>query len=488
MKFMHPNKQGTVFGLRQANSTKVVYRKQRVAYTVALLLPVYLGNAAETAAKPGSIAAKSVVVDAQKVRNAPKVVEKRPAVSELVDGVIAKVNDQEILYSDLMQAVQQVCSAEKTKTDTPKLRRTVLQQLVERQIALTNAKAIPRLEQEVHRRREQALQRLRREVGTDAQIEAAFRRPLYEIREKMTKNFREELIVQRTRQQVVGNVRVTPQEVRSFFKKMKKKERKQLPATWVVEEVRYRPQVDTIQNKALLEELNDLKQRIEQGEDFVQLAQTHADDVSSSQPAAALPFVEKGDLLLAYEEAALQLKPGQVSAPIALAEGFALIQLLAVAGDRYKSRYLLRIPTAAQQQAATQVTFEHLLRAAQQRTLAVAVSESPAQQVLQHRYLTTEEGEKKLTREELPEAVAAAVLKLSVGTATAPMPYTTEEGEKTQRILFLTSQQPAHRLNLVQDYDQIKAMAVKAKKDKALAQWLTAEKQKANVYIHSDYR
>ncbi len=71
-----------------------------------------------------------------------------------------------------------------------------------------------------------------------------------------------------------------------------------------------------------------LKKRIDEGENFADLATEYSDDIGSSQKGGQLNWAYPGDLVKSFEETALNLKPGEISEPVRTSFGYHLIQVL----------------------------------------------------------------------------------------------------------------------------------------------------------------
>jgi peptidyl-prolyl cis-trans isomerase SurA len=72
--------------------------------------------------------------------------------------------------------------------------------------------------------------------------------------------------------------------------------------------------------------LNDLKDRIENGANFGELARLHSDDNSAAR-GGDLGWVSPGDTVPEFERAMQGLKPGQVSTPFKTAFGWHIVQV-----------------------------------------------------------------------------------------------------------------------------------------------------------------
>ena len=74
--------------------------------------------------------------------------------------------------------------------------------------------------------------------------------------------------------------------------------------------------------------LEQLKQRIDGGDDFTALARSHSDDKSSAIKGGDLGWTTPGDLLPRFEEEMEKLGPGQLSEPFRTDFGWHLVQVL----------------------------------------------------------------------------------------------------------------------------------------------------------------
>ena len=76
------------------------------------------------------------------------------------------------------------------------------------------------------------------------------------------------------------------------------------------------------------ERLQTLKYRIEQGDDFGELARTNSQDPGSSFKGGDLGWINSGEMVPEFEEVMNSLKPGEVSKPFQSRYGWHLLQVL----------------------------------------------------------------------------------------------------------------------------------------------------------------
>jgi peptidyl-prolyl cis-trans isomerase SurA len=145
---------------------------------------------------------------------------------------------------------------------------------------------------------------------------------------------------------VKGRVRITDEDVRATFERVRREERKRLeyhPA-WVVVRVPPGATREAKEERRALAE--QLAARARGGEDFAALARLYSDDARTKEAGGDLDtrapegspaaLAGRRDVLAPDLEAAvLNLEPGGVTAPIFVADAFVVLKLL----SRQKSRY-----------------------------------------------------------------------------------------------------------------------------------------------------
>ncbi len=83
---------------------------------------------------------------------------------------------------------------------------------------------------------------------------------------------------------------------------------------------------DTAEEKAR-EKAEEVRKRIEKGEDFSQLAKTFSQDTATASKGGDLGYFEKGQMVKALEEAAFSLKAGELSPVVRTPRGFDIIKV-----------------------------------------------------------------------------------------------------------------------------------------------------------------
>ena len=92
--------------------------------------------------------------------------------------------------------------------------------------------------------------------------------------------------------------------------------------------------------KALIE-INKIKNRLDDGEDFTELAKTES-DCASANSGGDLGFFGSGMMVKPFEEAAFAMQLGEISEVVETSFGFHIIKLEEKEGDEIRVRHILK--------------------------------------------------------------------------------------------------------------------------------------------------
>lgn len=85
---------------------------------------------------------------------------------------------------------------------------------------------------------------------------------------------------------------------------------------------------ETASPEEIQQRLTQLRQRVEEGENFAELARAHSDDANSAFRGGDLGWVSTGDMMPEFEAVMDRLEPGQVSTPFETRFGWHLVQVV----------------------------------------------------------------------------------------------------------------------------------------------------------------
>jgi peptidyl-prolyl cis-trans isomerase SurA len=415
--------------------------------------------------------------------------------SQILDEIIAKVDNQIVLKSELEIAYIQIISngQQVDKCD-------VLETLIINKLLLAKAEIDSvtvdkaSVEEQMDRRMAYFIQ----QVGGDvSQLEAHFKKSIDELKNDLRKSVREQMIAQKMQETITSNVKVIPSEVKKFFNGIPTDSLPLIPTEVEVAQIVRIPKVGKDQKAMAKAKLKEIKNRILRGEDFCKMARLYSEDPGSAKNCGELVWFKRGEAVPLFEAAALKLKPGEYSDLIETEIGFHFIQLIERRANEYLSRHILVKPNSSTKDIGES---EHFLDSI--RTLILKDSmtfekaannfSSDSETKTNGGYFSDPEtGSTKIafgTLGDLYGILFFIVDTMKTGNITAPMPFRTQDETEAVRIIYLKSRTAPHTLNLKDDYQKISKAALMEKKDKALNEWFDKTKTEVFIYIDNAYK
>ena len=113
----------------------------------------------------------------------------------------------------------------------------------------------------------------------------------------MRENARDGLIVQRMQQKLVGDIKVTPAEVRRYFKELPQDSIPYVPTQVEVQIITQQPKIPVAEIEDVKRRLREYTDRINKGEsDFSTLALLYSEDRGSAIKGGETGFMGKGQI------------------------------------------------------------------------------------------------------------------------------------------------------------------------------------------------
>lgn len=407
----------------------------------------------------------------------------------LLDKIIARVDDQIVLKSELETACQQYLA--QGGDEVPDLPCRVLAQIIMGKVLFVKAKQadIPIAEEVVSKTLDDRMRDLLVQFGSETALVRHWGKPIGVIRGEVKAKVREQFLMDSMYARLFADVSATPREVRSFFESLSPHERPYYPASVVVRQIVKYPQVDQREIDTLVAQLGELKVRLHNGEDFEVLAQAYAQGLDGVVLQGE--DWEPGELLPAYEAAALTLQPGEVSDPVVTESGVYLIQLIARGHDRHSSRHILLKPQLHIEAAKTQLNQLREDIMAGRVTFVQAAkeySDDLSSQSVGGLLTTQQDDAGSVFVDDLPSDVFFAIEQMVPGDVSSPIMAITSDHREAVRILLLEEKIPPHRADLAQDYAKVRQLLIEQKQAAAVQDSFEALKADTFIEVASEYQ
>lgn len=413
------------------------------------------------------------------------------AQKNVVDKIIAIVGEEVVLKSDIENELLHT-QTQMAVTSTANMRAEIFEKKLIQKLLLAQAKidSITVSDTEVENALNGQLDDYVKRIGSRERLETYFGKSFEEIKNEMRTPIKEQMITQRMQSQIVKDVRITPSEVRHFYKKFNKDSLPDVPAKYEIQQIVVKPKVTDIEKERIRNRLRGFRDDILAGKQtFNTLAVLYSEDNGSAPKGGELGYMSKSDLLPEFAEAAFSLKPGKISKIVETEYGFHLIQYIDRQGDKMNVRHILLRPKIEENERQ-----EALLRL---DTIRNDIMDGGAPFEVAAYYCSTDkktkkngglisnmEADSKLPKDQIYDEMARQINTLQVGEISAPFLDRTPMGEEEYKIIKIKAYYPSHKANLEDDWLSFEN-GLKSKKQQEIFEKWIREKQE-NTYIHLD--
>ncbi|WP_436514904.1 foldase protein PrsA [Ekhidna sp. To15] len=406
-----------------------------------------------------------------------------------IDKIIAKVDNYIILKSELERSYLDFLSRGQMRGSNAKCQ--ILQQLVVNKMLMAQSEidSIFVDDSEVNSNLDRRMSVMAQQFGGEEEIERAYGKTIEQIRSEIFDNIKEQLTIQRMQSELTSSLKVTPSEVKKFFKNIPQDSlpyfSTEVSISQIVKEADPgKTQKDKVRNLML-----SLRSRIEGGESFAALAKQYSQDPGSAANGGQLGFYGRGELAPEYEAAALSMQPGGISMPVETQFGFHLIQLQEKRGNTFKTRHILITPQPDQNDYIRAENFLDSLRNRinlDSMTFQSAAKEHSDDQLTSSAggFFQDESGALRVAAETLDPNIFFTIDTMKIGNITKPIRFQKEDGSYAYRIIYYKDKIAPHQANLNDDYQKIAAATLAQKKNSKISLWF--DKARDNVFIEID--
>ena len=326
-------------------------------------------------------------------------------------------------------------------------------------------------------------------LGSKEKVEEYFRRPMNEFREQMTDMMRNNYRIQEVQRSLTRDIKATPSDVRRYFNTLPTDSVPYMPLQVEAEIITINPRIPQQEIDDVKARLRDYADRVNRGEaEFSTLAILYSEDGSSVR-GGEIGFMRRGHLEPEYAAVAFNLNdPKKVSKIVQTQYGYHIIQLIEKRGDRINTRHILLRPKVADSDLTDAV---HRLDSVRADILDKKFTfESAAQFISQDndtknnhgRMTNPQTGSTRFEMKDLPQEVAKVINTMEEGQISeAFIMKDPKRNSDIVAIVKLMKRIPAHRANMSDDYQTIKAMYEANRKEEIVKEWL--DKKIKDTYI-----
>ena len=423
------------------------------------------------------------------------------AQDNVIDEIVWVVGDDAILRSDVEQQRLYLQNEGARLEGDPY--GFIPEQMAIQKLYLNQAKidSIEANENSVIQSTEQWMNMAVNQIGSREKLEEYFGKKYSEIKEDRKEQVREQQIVQQMQQQLVGEIKLTPAEVRRYFNDLPADSLPNIPTTVEVQIITFEPRIPFEETDAIKARLREFTEQVNNGEmEFSTLARLYSEDPGSSPRGGELGFMSKTQLLSEFANVAFNLKDTKRVSQIVQTEyGYHIIQLIEKRGDRINCRHILLKPKVSDKelQEATarmdslyQDLMEEKFTFDEAATFLSYDKDTRNNKglMVNQNYESEHSGTPRFEMQELPQEVGKVIYNMKVGEISKPFTMVTNKQTQVVAIVKLRDRVEGHKANLVDDYQTLKSIVEAKKRDELLNNWIISKQKSTYVRISEGWR
>ena len=408
------------------------------------------------------------------------------AQDNIIDEVVWVVGDEAILKSDIEQARLQAQYQGIKFSKDPYC--VIPEQMAVQKLFLHQAEidSIEVADTDVLSMVDKRINYYVQQVGSKEKFEEYMNMTSTQIREKWREEVRNEMIADKMKQEIVGDIKVTPAQVRRYFNQLPPDSIPYIPTQVEVQIITQQPKIPQAEIDRVKARLRDFTERITSGEtQFSTLARLYSEDPGTARQGGEMDFMGRGQLVPEFAAVAFNLTdPKKVSKVVETEYGFHIIQLIEKRGDRIKVRHILLKPQVSEEDLNASVA--HLDSIANDIRTGKFTFESAAL------YLSDDKNSKnnnglmpnsatgtsRFEMGQLPQEIAVVVDKMNIGEISEAFTMIdAQNGKEKCAIVKLKTRIPGHKATITDDYHRLKAVVLEKLQNEKIQKWI-AEKQK----------
>lgn len=420
------------------------------------------------------------------------------AQSNVVDEVIWVVGDNAILLSDVEETR---ISAEMDNNPFANPYCEIPEQLALQKLYLHQADldSITVSEGDIIRAVDERLNFYLQNFGSRENIEAYARKPYALLREQLKQTMRDNQKVQMVQRNLTKNIKVTPAEVREYFKNVPEDSVPFIPTQVEVQILTYQPEVSRAEVERIEEQLREYARRVNEGEsEFSTLARLYS-HCGSARQGGDLGYNGRNQWVPEFANVAFSLNdPKKVSKIVRSEFGFHIIQFVDRKGDKVRVRHILLKPEIEESEFALGLSrldsVATDIRAGKFTFDEAVVALSDDKDTRNNRGLMVNKSEEsneitsRFQMKDLPQDVARVVEGLQVGEISRPFRMINEKGQEYCAIIRLKNRIPGHRASITEDFQVLREVVLNERREQCLEKWIREKQRSTYIRINTNWR
>ena len=336
------------------------------------------------------------------------------------------------------------------------------------------------------------------QIGSKEKMEEYYNKTSTQIREMLRENIRNEKTVRKMQQEIIGDIKIVPADVRRYFKNLPQDSIPYIPTQVEVQIVTLEPKIPQEEIERVKKALRDYTDQVTKGEiSFSTLARLYSEDEGTRRRGGELGFMGRGQLVPEYANVAFNLQdPAKVSKIVESEFGFHIIQLIEKRGDRINTRHILMKPKVEEKELeASLLRLDSIAKDIRNAKFsfeeaATFISQDKDTKNNNGLMANPNSGTARFEMQELAQVsqeVAKMVEGLNVGEISEPFSMINSKGKEICAIVKLKARIDGHKATIAEDYQRLKSIVQAKLGEEKIEKWIVEKQKSTYVRINENW-
>ncbi|TDQ30871.1 peptidylprolyl isomerase [Zeaxanthinibacter enoshimensis] len=414
-----------------------------------------------------------------------------------LDGIAAVVGDYVILDSDVAKTLIDLENQGASTKDITHC--SLLGKLMEDRLYAHQAvqDSILVSDDEVNATGDRQIQQLVSQVGSmEKVLEFYNKEDVESFREELFNINKLRMLSEKMQQKIIGEIQVTPEEVRQFFNRIPEDEKPVFGAELEIAQIVKEPEIPEEEKQKVIDKLNEIKADVEDNDaSFSVKAILYSQDPGSKSKGGFYSMTRQTPFVKEFKDVAFSLREGEISEPFETVFGFHIIYIEKIRGQELDLRHILIQPEIPQKaiDAAKQeldTIRQHILEG--KYTFAEAALNFSDEKETKFdggllRNPTNFDSRFELTK--MDPTLYNQVRDLKDNEISNPILETDPRGGPPKyKILKVTNRYDEHEADFAKDYLKIQELALREKQFKAIRKWMDTHIEDTYISVNAENR
>ncbi|RAR51119.1 peptidylprolyl isomerase [Flavobacterium lacus] len=297
------------------------------------------------------------------------------------------------------------------------------------------------------------------------------------------------------RNKVVEEVEITPEEVRTYFRKIPKEDLPTFGAEMEVSQIVIKPKMSEVEKQKVIDKLNEIRNDVlVNGSSFRTRAVLYSEDPGSRSSGGFYKMNRKTQFVKEFKEVAFSLNEGEISKPFETEFGYHIILVEKIRGQEVDLRHILLTPKVTDEALKEAKDRAQLIR---QRIMDGELTFADAARSMSDEKETKANGgillnpktmDSRFELTKMDPTLYGQVSNLKEKEVSVPILDEDPTGKKSYKLLMVTNRIDSHTADYATDYIKIKELALKEKQFEAIGKWSNEKILETYIKINGEYR